>query len=419
MQLIINCIDFLIQERYYSTDFKARSKMRKTVIATLILLFSCSMLPAQNSAANDAYVKAMTTPDPSQKASLLKNFLSQYPGSQYENFASAELCILQYSGKTPRETIDYGEKALSLGGLDDLTKCKVLFMLANMSTNQGQNLSKASSYASQVVQISKANKSKNSELAPAATWNQFIGGGYYVQGQALEKAKDYRGAVDAYINSYDMLKDPRIINDLKKLGKTLYDGKAYNDAEKALKIAAMNSKDFASVYLYAKALHRNGKTEDALSQYKTAYMKQKSGEVAFNIGILLAKKAEKNAQFTDEALQYLLDASFLSEANSKKAMQMAESLYFHSQADLKYNEKVQELKEKSEYLEELTNTFNQKFGEKEEEDLSDSEKKEMEKMLEQIEAEQKAIKKLEAETQAALDEFQKLIDKTKQRLGIQ
>ncbi len=388
-------------------------------MTTLVLiLFTCSMLPAQNSEANDAYVKAMTTPDPNQKARLLKDFLSQYPGSQYENFASAELCVLQYNGKTPRETIDYGEKALSLGGLDDLTKCKVLFMLANVYTNQGQNLSKASNYASQVVQISKANKSKNSELAPAATWNQFIGGGYYIQGQALEKAKDYRGAVDAYVNSYDMLKDPRIINDLKKLGKSLYDGKAYNDAEKALKIAAMNAKDFASVYLYAKALHRNGKTEDALSQYKQAYMKQKSGEVAFNIGILLAKKAEKNAQFTDEAIRYLLDASFLSEANSKKAMRMAESLYFHYQDELKYNEKVQELKEKSENLEELTQTFNRKFGEKEEEQLSDSEKKEMEKMLDEIEAEQQAIKRLEAETQAALEEFQKLIEKTQERLGI-
>jgi tetratricopeptide (TPR) repeat protein len=393
--------------------------MRKIVIATLtLLLFTCSMLPAQNSAANDAYVKAMTTPDPVQKASLLKGFLSQYPGSQYENFATAELCILQYSGKTPRETIDYGEKALSLGGLDDLTKCKVLFMLANVYTTQGQNLSKASNYASQVVQTSKANKSKNSELAPAATWNQFIGGGYYIQGQALEKAKDYRGAVDAYINSYNMLKDPRIINDLKKLGKTLYDGKAYSDAEKALKVAAMNSKDFASIYLYAKALHRNGKIEDALSQYKQAYMKQKSGEIAFNIGILLAKKAEKNAQFTEEALKYLLDASFLSEANSKKAMQMAESLYFNSQDNLNYNQKVRELQEKSKDLEQLTQTFNQKFGEKEEENLSDSEKKEMEKMLAQIEAEQEALKKLESETQAALAEFQKLLDTTKQRLGI-
>ena len=148
-------------------------------------------------------------------------------------------------------------------------------------------------------------------------------------------------------------------------------------------------------------------------------MKQKSGAIAFNIGIILAKKAEKNASFTDEALNYLLDASFLSKANSKKAMQMAESLYFLSKKELKYNENVQELQKRSKKLEELTNTFNDKFGDKEEEDLSDSEKKEMESMLAQIEAEQEAIKRLESETQAALQGFQQLLEKAKQRLGIQ
>ncbi len=393
--------------------------MRKIVISTLTLLvFACSLLLAQNNAANDAYVKAMTTPDPNLKAKLLKDFLSNYAGAQYENFASAELCTLQYNGKTPRETIEYGEKALVLGGLDDLTKSKVLFMLANMYTTQGQNLAKASDYASQLIQIANSNKNNDSGLAPAATWNQFIGGGYYVQGQALEKAKNYRGAVDAYINSHKMLKDPRILGDLKRLGKSLYDGKAYNDAEKALKIAVDNAKDFASLLLYAKTLHRSGKTEDALSYYKQAYMKQKNGEIAFNIGIIQAKKAEKNPQFTDEALQYLLDASFLSQANSQKAMQMAESLYFLSKKELKYNEKVQELLQRTKNLEEFTNTFNKKFGEKEEEQLSDSEKKEMNDMLKQIEAEQEAMKKLEAETQAALVGFQNLIDKAKQRLGI-
>lgn len=392
--------------------------MRKTAIAsTILFVFACSLLPAQNSG-NDTYVKAMTTADPNQKAQLLKDYITNNPGSQYENFACAELVTLPYSGKTPGETIKYGEKALALGGLDDLKKCQVLIILAGVYIEQGQNLSKASSYASQVVQIAESNKNKNSELAPAATWNQLIGAGSYAQGQAFEKNKNYRGAVEAYVKSYNILKNPRIMTDLKRLGKELYDGKAYSDAEKALKIAADNGKDFASVYLYAKALHRNGKQEEALSNYKQAFQKQKSGEVAFNIGIILAKKAEKNSAFLDEALTYLLDASFLSEANSKKAMQMAESLYFFSKKDLQYNEKVQQIQNLSKNLEELTATFNKKFGEKEEEDLSESEKQEMKKMLGEIEAEQAKIKKLEAETTAALEGFQQLVERTKQRLGI-
>jgi tetratricopeptide (TPR) repeat protein len=391
--------------------------MRTTAIATLTLLvFLCSLLPAQNSN-NDTYIKAMTESDPNTKAQLLKEYVSSNPGAQYENFACAELCSMQYLGKTAAETIKYGERAIELGGLDALKKCQILTIVANTYVTQGQNLPRASNYAGQIVQIAKSNK--NSDLAPAATWNQLQGAGAYLQGQALEKTKNYKGAVDAYITAYNILKSPQIIPNLKQLGKALYDGKAYKDAEKALKIPATDSKDFASLYLYANALNKNGKTEEALSNYKMAYMKQKSGAIAFNIGIILAKKAERNASFTDEALKYLLDASFLSKTNSKKAMQMAESLYFLSKKELKYNENVQQLQQRSKKLEDLTNTFNNKFGEKEEEDLTDGEKSEMESMLKQIEAEQEAVKRLEAETQAALEGFQQLLERTKQRLGIQ
>ncbi|UCE39935.1 MAG: hypothetical protein JSV17_10655 [Candidatus Aminicenantes bacterium] len=391
--------------------------MRKTAIVTLsLLIFLCSLLPAQN-ANNDTYIKAMTTPDPSEKAKLLKDYVTNNRGAQYENFACAELCTMQYPGKTAADTIKYGERALELGGLDALKKCHVLTVVASMYVNQGQNLPKASNYAGQIVQTAKSNK--NSDLAPAATWNQLIGAGSYLKGQALEKTKNYKGAVDAYVDAYNILKNPQIIQNLKTLGKALYDGKAYKDAENALKIAATNGKDFASIYLYANALNKNGKTEEALSNYKMAYMKEKRGAIAFNIGIILAKKAERDASFTDEALKYLLDASFLSQANSKKAMQMAESLYFLSKKELKYNENVQALQQRSKKLEDLTNAFNSKFGEKEEEDLTDSEKSEMESMLKQIETEQEAVKRLEAETQAALQGFQQLIERTKQRLGIQ
>ena len=391
--------------------------MRKTAIATLILLvFLCSLLPAQNSN-NETYIKAMTTSDPGEKAQLLKEYVTNNRGAQYENFACAELCTKPYPGKTAADIIKYGERALELGGLDAFIKCQVLIQVANTYVSQGQNLPKVSNYAAQIIQTAKANK--NNELAPAATWNQFQGVGAYLQGQALEKTKNYKGAVDAYIDAYNILKNPQIIPNLMKLGKALYDGKAYKDAEKALEIAATNGKDFASIYLYANALNKNGKTEEALSNYKMAYMKQKSGAIAFNIGIILSRKAEKNASFTDEALKYLLDASFLSKANSKKAMQMAESMYFHSKKDLKYNEKVQQLQQRSKKLEDLTNAFNNKFGEKEEEDLTNGEKNEMESILKQIDTEQEAVKRLEAETQAALEGFQQLLEKTKQRLGIQ
>ena len=133
--------------------------MKKTVLASIILgLFLCSLLPAQNPTAKEEYIKAMTASDANQRASLIKDWLSKYgeKGEENENFANATLCISPYEGKTPAETIKYGERALELGNLDDSTKCQVLINLATTLTTQGQNLNKAVSYGAQVLKARRS-----------------------------------------------------------------------------------------------------------------------------------------------------------------------------------------------------------------------------------------------------------------------
>jgi tetratricopeptide (TPR) repeat protein len=395
-------------------------KMKKTALATLIMiLFISSSLPAQIDA-NQDYIKAMTASNSSQKIKLLKEYLAKYAGrgTQYENFVYASLCVLNYPGKTTRETIEYGEKALALGGLDDLSKCRVLITVSGIYSQRGQNLEKAKNYASQVVQIAKTNKNKQSTEATPEQWNKFIGAGYFTQGQALEKSKHLKEAVDSYINSYRILKNAQIANSLKDVGKSLYKFKFYKDAEKAFEIPVSVLKDYVSIYFYAKTLHRNKKKEEALKYYEQAYAKQKSGDVSYNIGIILADKIKSNPSVSQEAMRYLLEASFLSAANSKKAMELAKSIFFTSDRNRKYNQNVKALQKKSKKLENLTKTFNKKFGEKDEEDLSDAEIKEMDNMLDEIEAEEKAIQKLKAEQKIVLENFNKLIEETKQRLGV-
>jgi tetratricopeptide (TPR) repeat protein len=395
-------------------------KMKKTALTILIMiLFISANLPAQT-AANDEYIKAMTTPNADQRVKLLKEYLAKYAGkgTQYENFVYATLCVQNYVGKTVRETIEYGEKALALDGLDDLTKCRILITVSGIYSQHGQNLEKAKNYASQVVEIAQANKNKNSTDVPPEQWNKFAGAGYFTQGQALEKSKYLKEAVDSYIYSYNILKNAQIANSLKKVGKSLYDIRFYKDAEKAFEIPASVLKDFASYAFYAKTLYKNKKKEEALKYFKLAYEKQKSGEMAFYVGIIQADKSKSNPSVTQEAIRYLLDASFLSASNSKKAMELAESLFFTSAGNSKYNENVKEIQKKSKKLENITETFNKKFGEKDEEDLSAAEKKEMDAMLEEIEAEGKAIQKLKDEQKIILEKFNKLIKETKQRLGI-
>lgn len=396
-------------------------KMKKTVWTTLILiLFVFATLQAQTSEADQAYIDAMSSKDPVQKAKLLKEWLKNNAGkgNQYEKYAYAELCIFNYPGKTAEELVEYGEKALSLGGLDDFTKSRILMSIASIYSQRGQNLEKAKNYSQQVIQIAKGNKDKESGIASSAQWNNFMGIAYYTHGQALDKGRDPRGALESYINSYKILKDPQIANDLKRIGKKLYDFKFYKDAEKAFEITATALRDYPSVYLYAKTLHRNGKKDDALRYYKQAYSQQKSGDVAFNIGIILAGNAEKNSALSPEAIQYLLEASFLSPSNSKKAMQLAESIFFTYNKDLKYNETVKEMQKRSKELEDLTKDYNERFGNKKDEELSDTDKRMMRIMEEDIEAVQKDVEALVIQQKAALDKFNKLIEETKKRLGV-
>ncbi len=395
--------------------------MKKRVLTalTIILLFSLS-LQAQTNNANQEYIKAMTSTSPVEQAKLLKAYLAKYEGqgTQWENYVQAYLCIIVYPGKTAREAIKYGEKALALGGLDDPLKFKVLLNVSSFYGQMGQNLEKAKSYASQALEIAKANKNKNPSSQASAQWRKLEGACYFALGQAQDKSKDLKNAVSSYIQSYKILKNPQILASLKKVGTSLYRSGSYTEAEKAFKFMVSTSKDYPSLNIYARILHRNKKKEEALKYYKQAYAKKKSGEIAFNIGIILADKAKADPTFSKEALRFLLDASFLSPPNSKKAMELAEYLFFTSNKDLRFNENVKEIQKKSKSLEEFTKTFNEKFGEKDEEDLSEAEIKEMENLLAQIEAEQKVLAKLEDAQKVAVDKFTRLIEETRKRLGL-
>jgi tetratricopeptide (TPR) repeat protein len=377
-----------------------------TVIALTLLL----VLPvlSQENSCDQAYIKAMTTADAGQRAKLLKDYLAQCggKGSQYENFAYANLCVTPYGGKTAAETIEFGEKAITLGGLDDLMKFQVLVTVTAVYGQQGTNLAKAKNYAQQAIQLGKAQNN-----------NQWVGAGYYVQGQVQQKSNDLKGASNSYISAYNILKNPQIANDLKKVAKGLYDAKAYGEAAKAWKVCITVSNDYPCIVYLANSLNRSGQKDEALTYYKQAYTKQKKGDVAYNMGVILASKSNSNNNGSREAITYLLDASFLSEANSKKAMDLAQRLFFNHEVP-GYNEKIKDLSDRGEKIEALTKSFNDKFGEKDEEDLSDAEKTEMEKILKQIEAEQKAIEKLQAEQQQALEKFNALVEGTKTRLGI-
>ena len=92
--------------------------MKRTALTlTLVVVFLVSTLAAQDTAANDEYITAMTNNDPAQRVKLLKEWLSKYGGTghQYENFANATVCTEQYRLLQPRNFCRLGSYEVALG----------------------------------------------------------------------------------------------------------------------------------------------------------------------------------------------------------------------------------------------------------------------------------------------------------------
>src|SRR5512135_2586072 len=129
--------------------------MKRTFVAMMAFAFlslSTGFLWAQSTEANDAYIKAMTAQSPAQKIQGLKDFLAKYAGkgSQYENFANANIAMLS---KTPADVITYGEKALQLGGLDDLSKYQVMVSVATSYIQSDENQDEVNAFATQAADV--------------------------------------------------------------------------------------------------------------------------------------------------------------------------------------------------------------------------------------------------------------------------
>lgn len=390
--------------------------MKKTLLFSLLILLAAGTVWAQNQA-DDAYIKAITAQDNCEKVKLLKEFINQYAGkgSQYESYAYAYLSLIPCPTKSLQESLNYGEKALSMSGLDALTRASVMIALANTYVNQGQNLDKARNYGNQLLEMGKAEKAK--EGANVDQWNKIVAAGYYIIGSAAEKAKDTATAVDAYFNAYAMSKDPKIMASVRKMGKAAADAKKYSEAEKVYRAIYNHTKDPNDAIILGQLLNRAGKNDEALALLKEAYSKKKTGEVAFSIAVILANKAKTDPSAVNEAVRYSLEAAFLPNPNSEQAMKMAESLFFTMNKELKYNETVLAIQNKVKELEELTKIFNERFGGKSEDELSDRDKKRMQEFQAEMDNIQIEIDKLKKQQEAAINKFNQLIEETKRRLG--
>jgi peptidoglycan hydrolase CwlO-like protein len=89
-------------------------------------------------------------------------------------------------------------------------------------------------------------------------------------------------------------------------------------------------------------------------------------------------------------------ASLRYPAQAQNALGMAQNLFFTSSPDAKINDVIKKIEAVQKRIDDLTKSFNVKFAEKNEEELTDAEKTEMKKILGDIDAAKAEIAKLQA-----------------------
>ena len=195
------------------------------------------------------------------------------------------------------------------------------------------------------------------------------------------------------------------------------DAKKYAEAEKVYRFLAGTGKDPDSIRIIADIMVQSGRKAEALQMFKDMYAKKKTGDMANNIGILLAQESKTNPAVIPEAVNYLLEASLLlqNQGQAQKARNLAEGLFMSQ--DKEWNNRVKAIQESQKLIDDWTKTINTKFGDKSEDELTPDEKREYRKINEVMEKEKKIVEGIQAQQKATMARLETLLAQAKQRIG--
>ncbi len=382
--------------------------MRKTLwTAVTLSLLLAGLLSAQS--ADEEYLKAMQIQDKCQQIQALDAYIAKYAGKggQYDNYAYAYYCLTPCATKNAQKAIDYGEKALTMAGLDDSIKLGITATIPSLYASLGQ-MDKAKAAAQKLIDMGKASSDAKTSARLQAT-------GYVLIGEFAEKAGDYGAAANSYITAYGILKDPSISKKLNGLAATLYKEQKYAEAEQVFRQFYAADKGPESASLLAQTLYKQGKVDEALAVYREAYARKKTGPLAENIAIILNKEVKTNPALKNETLNALIEAGLLVPAKQKTYHQAAFNLYVSGNPELAdINAKIEE---HNKNIEQLTKTYNERYGTKGEDELTGAEKVSMKKLTDAIESEKKAIEQIKASATGVQEKFNQLVAAAKSRIG--
>jgi tetratricopeptide (TPR) repeat protein len=373
---------------------------------TLVFLLT-GLLAAQS--ADEEYLKAMQLSDNCQKVQALDNYISKYAGQRTtnEHWAYAYYCLTPCGSKSAQKAAEYGEKALTMPGVDDQTKLGLMATIPALYNSIGQ-VDKAKAAARKLIDYGKA--SSDPKLGA-----KLQAGGHVMIGQFAEKAGDYGTAAENYITAYGILKDPSISKLLNSLAATLYKGQKFAEAEKVFRQFFAADKGPESAALLGQTLYKQNKVDEALAIYKEGYAKKKTGPLALNIAIILNGQVKTDPSKTNEAVSALIEAALLNPKDSKNLLGQAQNLFVGQDKELASS--YDKIAEHNKAIEEFTKTYNAKIEGKNEDDLSEADKRLLKTLEGNIEAEKQAIARIQGSQKGVLDKFNALVAQAKTRLG--
>lgn len=382
--------------------------MKRTLFATVTLVFLLAGLGAAQSADED-YLKAMQFSDNCAKVQALEAYIAKYAGqgTTNEHWAYAYYCLTPCASKSAQKAAEYGEKAVTMPGIDDQTKIGLLAMIPGLYNSIGQ-VDKAKAAAHKLIDFGKA-------LSDAKLASRLQATGYLLIGQFAEKAGDYGTAAENYIAAYSIFKDPSISKQLNNLAATLYKGQKFAEAEKVFRQFYAADKGPESAALLGQTLYKQNKVDEALAIYKEGYARKKTGPLALNIAIILNGQVKTDPSKTNEAVNALIEAALLNPKDAKNLLGQAQNLFVGQDKDLASS--YARIEEHNKAIEEFTKTYNSKIEGKTEDDLSEADKKVLKTLEANIEVEKQAIAKIQGSQKGVLDKFNALVAQAKTRLG--
>ncbi|MGB8959439.1 MAG: tetratricopeptide repeat protein [Candidatus Aminicenantales bacterium] len=382
--------------------------MKRTIFATVTLMFALAGLAAAQSA-DEEYLKAMQLPDGCPRAQALEAYIAKYAGqgTTNEHWAYAYYCLTSCASTNAQKAAEAGEKAVTMAGLDNDTKLKLMVAIPQYYYKAGQT-EKADAAARKLIDYGKG-------FSDPKIGTQLQAGGYVMIGQAAEKSANYSKAAENYITAYGIFKDPSISRVLNGLANTLYKGGKFAEAEQVFRQFYAADKGPESAALLGQTLYKQNKVDEALAVYKEGYAIKKTPALALNIAIILNAKVKTDPSKTNETINALIEAALLNPKESKNLLGAAEYLFVGQDKELaSSNDKIAE---HNKAIEEFTKTYNSKIEGKNEEDLSDADKRLLKTLEANIEAEKQAIAKIQAGQKGVRDKFNALVAQVKSRLG--